>query len=94
MGNGSICSKKQQFDKSVQMPSRSPEKRTSTPLLLSQPNKVPPIKPSPSISPVQKEGFTVKQNAEQYSSIWDYNAKVSMQSIRFFLSNVNISLLY
>jgi hypothetical protein len=35
----------------------------------------------------------VKRNADQYSSIWDYNAKVSMWLICFF-SNVNISLLY
>ncbi len=78
MGSGWICPKK--FDKIVQMPSISSEKPTSATSSLSQSYKTPPIKPP--LSSVQEDGFTVKRNADQYSSIWDYNAKVSINETK------------
>ncbi len=63
MGNGAFCKKRKRFDKSVQMPP------IPSPILLT---KTPP---PPVI--VQEKGFKVKQNADQYSSIWDHNAQVS-----------------
>jgi hypothetical protein len=77
MGNGSSCTRVEQFDESVQMPSVSPEIRSSSSSSpLSQPYKIPPTKVVPAAS-AQEEGFKVKRNSDQYSTIWDLNSKVS-----------------
>ena len=76
MGNGSIFNRKDRFDESIQYPSIPSTKRCSTASLLSTPvvhhltrNKTP--------MPVIKEGFEVKRNTEQYTSIWDNHVRVS-----------------
>jgi hypothetical protein len=80
MGNGAICKKGKRFDKSVQMPSISSipsPKRSSTSSSLSRSYKMLSTKPPPPLVTVREEGFKVKQNVDQYSSIWDHNAQVS-----------------
>jgi len=76
MGNGAIC-KRKRFDKSVQMPSIPSTIPPSTPSSLSRSYKISSTKTPPPIITVQEKGFKVKQNADQYSSIWDHNAQVS-----------------
>jgi hypothetical protein len=76
MGNGMGCTSVEQFDESVQMPSLSPQKFSSTPLVPKS-YRTPLIKPPP-ISPIQEEGFIVRRNTDQYSSLWDHSAKVSL----------------
>jgi hypothetical protein len=73
MGNGAICKKGKRFDKSVQMPPIPSTIPPSTSSSLSRSYKITP--PPPVI--VREKGFKVKQNAHQYSSIWDHNAQVS-----------------
>ena len=81
MGNGASCTKVEQFDESVQMPSITPIKRSSTSLSSIQPGKTTPSRPPvPPISPVVEEDFTVRKNTEQYASVWDSHAKVSLLS--------------
>ncbi len=76
MGNGASCTKVEQFDESSQIP--SPIKRSSTSSSIVQPYRTLVAKP-PTISPVEEEeGFAVKTNTDQYSSVWDYNAKVGL----------------
>jgi hypothetical protein len=78
MGNGAICTKVEKFDESVQMPSISPTKRSSTSLSFTPSYKSTHKKaPPPPILTVQDEGFAVKRNADQYSSVWDPQARVS-----------------
>lgn len=79
MGNGSICTKVEQFDESVQMPSISPPGGLSTPSS-TQSYITPEIKPPPPppMLPSHDDGFRVEKNTDQYSSIWDYDAKVSL----------------
>ncbi len=88
MGNGVICTRVEQFDKGVQMPPiQSTKRRFSTSSSLSQLYKASPPKtttPPPLLSD-QDEGFTVKRNTDQYSAIWDYNAKVSLSLMCFFI---------
>ena len=75
MGSSSSCMKVEQFDESVQMPSISPDKPISTPSSLSPVYTIPSKQP-PTVS-IQDEGFKVKRNTDQYSTIWDFNSKVS-----------------
>ena len=77
MGNGASCTKVEQFDESVQMPSLSPIKRPSTSSSVLQPYNNPLSKPS-SAFPVQDERFEVKKDTDQYSTVWDFNTKVSL----------------
>jgi hypothetical protein len=77
MGNGASCTRVEQYDESVQMPSISPSKPPSTSSSLSPTYKI-LLNKQPPISSVQEEGFSVTKNADKYSSIWDYNAKVSL----------------
>ncbi len=76
MGTGSSCMKVKQFDESVQMPSISPDKSIPTPSSLSPVYTILPTQPPPTIS-MQDEGFKVKRNTDQYSTVWDSNSKVS-----------------
>jgi len=73
MGNGAFCSAVEQYDEGVQIP--TPKRRFSTPvsLPLIQPKKIPVIKP---VIEDEEDRFIVKSNADQYSSIWNYDAKV------------------
>lgn len=79
MGNGSICCEKK-YER-VRMPSISSTERLSTSSSLLRSSKILPIKPLPPPVAVQEEGFKVNRNADQYSSIWDYNAKVSSSMV-------------
>jgi len=77
MGNGAICKKGKRFDKSVQMPPIPSTVPPSTSSSLSRSYKISSTKTPPPPVIVQEKGFKVKQNADQYSSIWDHNAQVS-----------------
>ena len=76
MGHGASCMRVDQFDQTVQVP--SPLKRSSTPSQSSEPFKSPLIKPTSTESIEEENRFIVKRNADQYSSVWDYNARVSL----------------
>lgn len=72
MGNGAFCTPVEQYDEGVQIP--TPKRRFSTPISPPsiQPKKIPVIKPVEE----EEQRFIVKSNADQYSSIWNYDTKV------------------
>ncbi len=79
MGNGASCTKVEQFDESVQMPSITPTKRSSTSLSFTRSQKTTQNNaPPPPVSPILEDEFTIRKNAEQYASVWDSHAKVSL----------------
>ena len=79
MGNGGSCTRVEQYDASVQMPSISPTKSGSSFSSSGRPSK--PGQDRTPITPIPEEGFAPKANLDQYSSVWDRESKVSSFSL-------------
>ena len=73
MGSAACRLKVKQHDQSIQMPSVSPCRSTSTP-----PSGQPYSTVIPWPNPAEK-GFKVQSNTEQYTSVWDQNTKVGVE---------------